>query len=160
MAWEPPPNAARRLDELAGTCPDARALCLPALHLVQEELGHVPPECFAWIARRLSTTAGRVRGVATFYGMFRRAPAGKHHLEVCTNISCALCGAGDVLRAVEEELGVKAGQTTPDGLFSLAETECLATCGMGPAMQVGDELYEGLTPGAARELVARLRKRG
>jgi NADH-quinone oxidoreductase subunit E len=158
--WKPTHETEERLAKLLAGYPDRRAACIPALYLAQDELGWVPDEAVAWVGEKLGLTKSQVEGVASFYTMFNKEKLGKHHLELCTNISCSLCGAEQVLAAIENELGVKAGGTTPDGMFTLHEVECLATRGMGPALQIGDRIIEGLTPEAVPGLVAGLRKGG
>ena len=159
MSWIPTPDTDAKLEAVLACYPDRKAACIPALHMVQDELGWIPDESIAWVSGKLGLSRSQVEGVATFYSMFRRSAAGRFHLELCTNISCSLCGAEQVLAALEKELGIRAGETTEDGLFTLHEVECLATCGTGPALQVGDEIHERLTPDRASEIVASLRKK-
>ena len=140
--------------------PDGRSAMLPLLYMAQSVEGHVSREGMQEIAGILDLTTSQVEAVATFYTMFHTEPVGKYHLELCTNVSCSLCGSESLLRTIEKELGVRAGETTGDGLFTLSEAECLATCGMGPAMQVGDTIHENLTPEKVVELIAELRRKG
>lgn len=160
MSWKPATQTEEKLDKLLEGYPDKRAACLPALYLAQDELGWVPDDAITWVSERLEMAKSEVEGVATFYTMFNKREVGKYHLELCTNISCSLCGAEQVLEAIQEELGIKARETTEDGMFTLHEVECLATCGMGPAMQVDDVIYEDLTPEKVREIIAELKKKG
>ncbi len=134
------------------------AAMLPALWLVQRILGWVPVPAMELVASRLGVSPGRAREVATFYVMFHTEPKGRHVLDVCTSISCSLCGAENALVYLEKQLGIKAGQTTNDKKIHLREAECLASCGTGPMLQVdGGEYVENLTPKKIDELVARLR---
>lgn len=160
MSWKPTPQTEDKLTHLVAAYPDKRAACLPALYLAQDELGWVSDEAISWVSDKLGMAKSQVEGVATFYTMFNKEEVGKHHLELCTNLSCSLCGAEQVLEAFEEELGIKAGKTTKDGTFTLHEVECLATCGMGPAMQVGDRIYEGITPEQVPEIIKELKEEG
>jgi NADH-quinone oxidoreductase subunit E len=160
MSWKPTPQTEEKLSRILLAYPDRRAACLPALYLAQDELGWVPDEAIEWVSEKLDMSKSMVEGVATFYTMFNKEKVGKHHLELCTNISCSLCGAEQVLEAFEKELGIEAGRTTKDGMFTLTEVECLATCGMGPAMQVGDRIYEGITPGKVSEIIRELKEKG
>ncbi len=135
------------------------AAMLPALWLVQEILGWVPAPAMELVANRLGVPPARAREVATFYVMFHTEPKGKHVLDVCTSISCSLCGAENSLVYLEKQLGIKAGQTTADKKIHLREAECLASCGSGPMLQVdGGEYVENLTPKKIDELLARLRR--
>ena len=124
--------------------PDRRAALLPALYVGQREFGYVTPSVMALVARTLDIPDTWVREVATWYTMFNKKPVGRYHLQVCTNISCHLVGADSMTRGLEEHLGIKAGQTTADGRFTLSEVECLAACGSGPCMQVNDDYHEHL----------------
>jgi NADH-quinone oxidoreductase subunit E len=160
MSWSPSPRIQKKAAEIAAAYPDPHAACIPLLHEIQAEIGFLPKESLSWLARTLSMSRSIVEGVASFYTMFHTEPVGKYHLELCTNVSCSLCGSESLLRALEKELGIRAGETTGDGLFTLSEVECLATCGMGPAMQVGDEIHENLTPQKVVELIGELRRRG
>jgi NADH:ubiquinone oxidoreductase subunit E len=98
-----------------------------------------------------------VYGVVTFYTMFNRKPVGRHKIEVCTNVSCMLRGSDRILAHLQSRLGVKTGETTADGTFTLVEAECLGSCGTAPAAQVGDEYYENLTEEAVDTLLSKLR---
>ncbi len=160
MTWNPAPRIEEKLEKILKAYPDKRAACLPALFLAQDELGWVPDDVMVWVSEKLGMPKSQVEGVATFYTMFNKKQVGKYHLELCTNISCSLCGAEQVLHALEDELGIKVKQTTEDGMFTLHEVECLATCGMGPAMQVGEVIYEELTPEKVPAIIAELRKKG
>lgn len=159
MAWSPSSDIQKKVDEIIRFYPDPKAACIPILHEIQDETGYIPKESLAWVARILTLPKSRVEGVVTFYTMFRMEPIGKYHLELCTNISCSLCGCESLLAEMEKELGIRLGETTPDGLFTLSEVECLATCGMGPAMKVGDTIYEELTPEKVNEIILELRVR-
>src|SRR3954452_15362631 len=104
-----------RIQAVAAQYPQRRSAILPALRLAQEEHGWLSPQAFDEVAEALAFTPALCKSVASFYDMFRLEPAGRHEICVCTNVSCALVGAGDTLRAFERELGVHAGETTPDG---------------------------------------------
>ena len=119
---------------------------LPLLHLVQRENdGWLPPGWDAYVAGLCETTLNHVRGVITFYNMFRTRPIGKHHIMVCTCLPCGLCGGAEVLEHLEHKLGIHPGNTTPDGLFSLGEAQCLAACDQAPLMLVNEELQQRIT---------------
>ncbi len=158
MGWTPSFRLQQKAAELISAYPEAGAACLPLLHEIQEEAGFLPRESLLWVSQMLSVPRSMVEGVVSFYTMFHLEPVGKYHLELCTNISCSLCGSEVILQTLEKELGVRIGETTKDGLFTLNEVECLATCGMGPAMRVGDEIHENLTPEKVLDLLRRLRQ--
>lgn len=159
MAASFSPEREVRIRTLLGRYPEKRAACLPILFLAQEELGYIGMEAEELVARTLDLPLAEVHGVATFYSMFRRRPLGKFHIQVCTNVSCQLCGSREVLQHVERRLGISVGGTTPDGLFSLSEVECLAHCGTAPALQVNDEVCELASPDRVDELLEQLRSR-
>ena len=145
------------LDRLLSRYPDKAAAILPALHLVQGEFGYVPDEAIPYIAGLVGRSPADVEGVATFYTMFERRPMGKHHLQICRNLSCSLMGAEALIDHVSARLGIRPGETTPDGKFTLSVVECLGSCGTAPVMQVGDEYHENLTVEAVDALLLRLR---
>jgi NADH-quinone oxidoreductase E subunit len=143
--------------EIVARYPEPRSGMLSCLHLAQEAEGYVTPDGIAAVAEAVRAKLDEVESVVTFYSMYRRAPVGKHVLKVCTSISCYLRGCDDLLAHLEDRLGVRRGQTTPDGQFTLQGVECLAACGMAPVLQVNDEFVENLTLDSADELLARLR---
>ncbi|RME27904.1 MAG: NADH-quinone oxidoreductase subunit NuoE [Deltaproteobacteria bacterium] len=147
------------IDEVVARYPVQEAALIPVLHIVQDELGWLPVEAMDWVAGRLGLAATRVYGVASFYTMFRRKPAGRHRLEICTNVSCSLMGAEHLRDYIGKKLGIEPGQTTPDGRISLHEVECLGSCGTAPVMLVDDEYHENLTPQKVDEILADLERR-
>lgn len=136
MSYAPSPASLRRIEAAIASYPEASAALLPVLRIIQDEAGFVGPEAERWTAERLGLRPARVREVLTFYTMLRRAPAGRHSLEVCRNVSCSLAGAEDILGFIADRLGIQAGQTTPDGAISLAAVECLGYCDHAPCLQV------------------------
>lgn len=133
----------------------ARSALLPLLYLVQAEHGYVSPDGVTEISSMLGLTKAEVAGVATFYTMFKRSPQGSWLLSVCTQPACALAGAGEVVRALEGELGIMCGQTAGD--ISIEAVECLCECDRAPVMSVNYENYGGVTPEEALEIVRALR---
>ena len=123
--------AAQKIEQLVSRYPDPQAACIPALHLAQDEFGHLSDEVLKLVADTLKLPEAHVLGVATFYTMFHRHPVGKKYLMVCTNVSCMLRGAYDVMAHIERRLGVKPGETSPEGI-TLVEEECLAACADAP----------------------------
>ena len=136
--------------------PDRKAVILPALHLAQKEFGYVSDEAIVYIAGLVGTSSAEVEGVATFYTMYNRKPVGKYHVQVCRNLSCSLLGAEHLIEHVAKKLGVRPGETTPDGKFTLATVECLGSCGTAPVMQVNDEYHENLTVESIDRILDRL----
>jgi NADH-quinone oxidoreductase E subunit len=150
-------EAKARIPAILSRYPTKQAATLPLLWLVQEEFGWVSEEAMTLVAETLGLPASHVFGVATFYTMYNKRPVGKYHVQVCTNVSCMLCGGNDTLRRFEQVLRIKVGQTTADNLFTLSEVECLAACGGAPAVQVNDKYYEPVGPDQVDSLVAKLR---
>lgn len=122
--------------EIMARYPRRTSALIPLLHLAQEQDGWVTPEAMAHIAELVGVTAAEVLGTASFYEMLKLHPVGRYVVNVCTNISCQLVGGEDLLAHAEEVLGIKAGNTTPDGMFTLEDVECIAACTEAPAIQV------------------------
>ncbi|MCS7239021.1 MAG: NADH-quinone oxidoreductase subunit NuoE [Thermoguttaceae bacterium] len=139
--------------------PERRAVLLPALHLVQEQLGYIPQQAIAELARFLEIHPAEIADVVSFYSFFRRdRPLGKFRLWVCRSLSCACRGGESLLAYVSQKLGIAPGQTTPDGLFTLEAAECLGACDFAPAIMVNDTLHGPMTFEMVDELLASLRK--
>jgi len=134
-----------QIEAVRARYPDGKSAILPALWILQHRLGILTAESMAEVGRALNLPPGPVEAVASFYSMFFFKPHGKYVLEMCTNISCLVRGSGGILRRFEERLGVRAGGTTPDGLCTLLEVECLGACGGAPAAQVNHRFVEDLT---------------
>ncbi len=130
---------------------------LPALRLAQEWRGHLDREAFREVALALDLSPAYCQAVASFYDMFHLAPVGRHLVEVCTNVSCALVGAQQVLEAFESELGVRAGGTTDDGEFTLRTVECAGGCGWGTVVAVDHRYREPVLPDDVPAIVEELR---
>jgi NADH-quinone oxidoreductase subunit E len=121
--------------------------CMPALRILQDQNGGwLTNDLMDAVAEYLDMPAIAVYEVATFYSMYELKPVGRHKICVCTNISCLLCGSDDVVKHLNEKLGIKFGEITEDGKFSLKEVECLGACGGSPMMQIGHDYHENLTP--------------
>jgi NADH-quinone oxidoreductase E subunit len=136
--------------------PVRRAALLPTLWLAQEQWGYLSLEVMEYVAERLDLKPAFVGSVASFYTMYYKRPMGRHHVQVCTNLSCALVGSDRILDCLRRRLGIDVGETTADGKFSLSEVECLASCGTAPMMQINDDYWENLTPERTLEIVDRL----
>lgn len=150
-------EARRELEETISHYPERRAAMLPALWIAQREYGgRLTPEAIDEVAQLLGRPAVEVEGVASFYTMYNLGKRGRRHLEVCTCLTCAVLGASEVVRKLEEKLGVKVGETSPDGEVSLAEVECLNWCEAGTVVQVGSRYYGNVTPDNVDELIERI----
>lgn len=150
----------RVFQQLLTRYPTKKAALLPALQLAQRQWGYLSPEVMEYVAGRLDVAPAEVQSTATFYTMFNKEPVGKYHVQVCTNLSCYLRGADEVMHLCEKKLGIHAGETTPDGKFTLEHVECLASCGTAPMMQVNDDYYENLTPAQVEGLLEKWSKAG
>lgn len=135
-----------------------RAALLTALTIVQRENGGwLTPDLMEAVADYLEVPPVAVEEAATFYSLFDLAPVGRHKLYVCNSISCWLCGSERIIEHLKQRLGIGVGETTPDGRFTLKQAECLAACGGAPAMVIGGEYHENLTPEKVDALLARLK---
>ena len=137
--------------------PRAKSAVLPALRLAQERYGWLSPDAFRDVADALDETPAYCASVASFYDMFHLAPVGEHLVEVCTNVSCALVGAQQVLEAFEAELGVQPGETTPDGRVTLRTVECAGGCGWGTVVAVDHRYREPVKAEDVPAIVQELR---
>lgn len=145
-----------RIREEMARYPSGEAALLPALYIVQDELGYVPEDTFDVIAGILEIPVSKVAGVATFYTMFNTKPVGTYLLQICTSISCYLNGSDELFGHISKKLGINAGETTPDGRFTLMKVECLASCGTAPMLQINDDYHENMTIEKVDELLDRL----
>ena len=138
--------------------PQPRSAVMPALDLAQEELGYLTPEAMTEVATALQLDAGYVEGVATFYTLFHLEPIGKHRFYMCTNLSCTLRGAEDMVEHLRGAIGVKeAGEVSQDGLFSYEEVECMGACEYAPMCRIDHRYHYDLTPEKIDGLVAERR---
>ena len=157
------PELIKQFDEIVSRYPvgKQKSALLPILHLVQAEYGWVSAPAMDKVAEYLEIQDIEVYEVATFYSMYFMRPQGKYVLEVCRTGPCCLVGAEKIMDHIEQKLGVKEGEVTPDGLFSWRGVECLAACGYGPVLQIGPEytFYENLTEGSVDTLIADLKKK-
>ena len=146
------------IKELPAKYPQPRSAVMPALDLAQEELGHLTPAAMSEVAATLQLDPGYVEGVATFYSLFHLEPVGKHRFYVCTNLSCALRGANEIVDHVKRSIGVgRSDQVSADGLFSFEEVECLGACEFAPMMRLDHRYHYDLTSEAIDTLIAERR---
>jgi NADH-quinone oxidoreductase subunit E len=149
----------RQVAELADRYPEPRSAVLPALRLAQEEHGGwLPPEAFREVAEALDLTPAYCQSVASFYDLYNLEPVGTHVVEVCTNVSCALAGAREVVAAFESELGCRAGETTEDGEVTLRTIECLGGCGWATVVAVDHHYRLHVNAGTVPAIVEELRR--
>ena len=130
-----------------------RSAVLPALRLAQERYGWLSREAIEEVADALELTPAYCYSIASFYDMFHLRPVGRHTVEICTNLPCALSGAQKVVEAFESELGIGPGETTPDGNVTLRAVECMGGCGYATVVVVDDRYHQHVKPGDVRELV-------
>jgi NADH-quinone oxidoreductase E subunit len=153
MALEFSPEALKKFEATVARYPKKEAAMLPVLYLAQQEFGHLGAEAIAYVAKLMGQAPARVQGVVSFYTMYNMKPIGRHHIQVCRTLPCALRGAENVTGLIKKKLGIEPGQTTADGRFTLSEVECLASCGTAPMMQVNDDYYENLTEEKINEIL-------
>ncbi len=160
--FEYTPENRARFDVLIARYPPAqkRSAVLPALHLVQAQLGYVTAASMRYVAALLEITPADVEDVVSFYTMFYTKPVGTFVLQVCRTLSCAINGAGRVTEELSAQLGIAPGQTDPTGTFTLLEVECLGACDRAPVVMVNDAWHECLSPDGVRALLEGLKARG
>ena len=132
-------------DEKMKNYPIRRSFLVPMLLYTQDELGYLSHEAIGYVAQKVGLTELEVRNVVSYYSMLTTKPRGKFNVQVCTNISCMLRGAEEIFGHCQKKLGIGPRGTTPDGIFSLEEVECIGACSWAPAMQVNYDYHEKLT---------------
>jgi NADH-quinone oxidoreductase subunit E len=140
------PALAARFDRMVTLYPLRRSALIPMLLYAQDEVGYLSDQVISEVAARIEITELDVRNVISYYSLLHTAPAGKYHVQVCTNISCMLRGGNELFAHCKERLGIGNKETTPDKLFSLEEVECIGACSWAPAVQVNYDFHENLTP--------------
>ncbi|HCU25820.1 MAG TPA: NADH-quinone oxidoreductase subunit NuoE [Deltaproteobacteria bacterium] len=156
MAFEFTPENRTKFDAILTRYPVKRAAMLPALWLAQRQHGWISQEVMEYVGSLLGLSAAKVYEVVTFYTMFHLKPIGKYHFQVCRTLPCQLVGAEAISSHLEKKLGVKIGETSADGRFTLSEVECLGSCGTGPMLQLNDDYHENLTAEKLDALIASL----
>lgn len=149
-----------RFEKILTRYPNKQAALLPALGLAQEVRGHVSPESMDRVAELLDLSPAYVRGVATFYTMYNKRPVGRHLVQVCTNISCNLMGADEVVDAFLRYTDTELGETSEDGSFTVIEAECLAGCGFPTCVQINSRYFENVTPDQVPAICEHLKAKG
>ena len=142
------PQLEAKFDKLLNSYPPGRkrSALIPMLLFAQDEVGAVTPEVIEEIARRLEIQPLQVEEVLSYYSMLHRKPLGKHHVQICTNISCLLTGGEELWQHACQKLGIGHKEVTPDGQISLEEVECIGACSWAPALQVNYDFYHQITP--------------
>ncbi len=134
--------------------PTKQAVTLPALHIINDRLGYVPPQAVVELAGLLELSPAQVQDTLSFYGFFKQdKPMGATRIWFCRSLSCAACGGEELLNYISEKLGIKPGDTTPDGRITLDFSECLGECDHAPAVMVNDEIHENITKEKIDELI-------
>lgn len=147
--------------ELAAVIEESRAIPGCLVHVLQRAqsiYGYLPIEVQTYIAEGLGISLSEVYGVATFYSQFSLTPKGKHRISVCLGTACYVKGSDKILEAVEKELGIKCGECTEDGLFSIDSCRCVGACGLAPVMMIGEEVYGKLTPEMVKGIIDKYRE--
>ena len=158
QGFQPTPETAARIDRLLERYPTKASALMPSLWAIMDQEGHVDSDAVDYLTGRLELTRARVYEVLSFFTMYRTEPQADHVLQVCHNISCHIMGARNVIAQLEKKLGIRMGETTPDGKFAIEGAECLGACGHGPCLQLGKHLYEYLTPAKVDDLLDSLRR--
>lgn len=148
----------KKIAELKDIYPQRKSAILPAMHLVLEEVGYHNRDIIRQVAQLLDLSEMEVTETLSFYTYFPKQGVGKYHIQVCTNVPCMLLGAEQLVSYLEDKLKIEVGETTPDGLFTLTEVECLGSCGTAPVMQINQKYYENLTKAKVDRIIEDLRK--
>ena len=147
------PEVEAEIDRHLSKYPVMRSAILPLMFIVQRERGYLDKPGVAYLADRLGVRVTDIWEVATFYSMLNTEPVGKYHLQVCRTLSCKILGADKITAHCANRLGIKPGETSEDGQFSLSEVECLGSCGTAPMFQIGFAYHENLTPEKVDEIL-------
>jgi NADH-quinone oxidoreductase subunit E len=151
-------DAVQRIRAEMEKYPSARSALLPALHIAQNEIGWVSREAMEDVAGVLGCDVDQVEEVATFYTMYYTEPVGTYVLEICKTLPCSILGSDEITDYIGRKLGIKPGETTPDGMFTLLRVECLAACHRAPVMQVNHRYYQDLSPEKVDALIEAARQ--
>ncbi len=130
-----------------------RSALLPVLHLAQDEFGWMSPAVIDYVAKLMDLNSAQVLEVVTFYHMFHKKPVGEHHFQFCVTLSCWMQGSHQMMKSTCSRLGIRQGETTADGKFTVSAVECLGSCGSAPVVQVNETYYENLTPEKLNRLI-------
>jgi NADH-quinone oxidoreductase subunit E len=150
-------ESVKQIQEKAARYPQRKSAILPALTIAYRQVGHLNSDIYKEISRIIKVPYVEVAEAASFYTLFPKQPVGKYLIQVCHNISCALLGADSLIEYLEQKLGIKKGETTPDNLFTLISVECLGSCATAPMMQINQDYYENLTREKVDRILEKLR---
>lgn len=157
MAFKFTEDNLKKIGQARKKYPTALAAIMDTIYIAQEQNGYISDEVMSEIADVLGIDKVSVLGVVTFYTMYRTKPAGRNHVQVCTNVSCMLKGGYEIFKQVKEKLGIDNMEVTVDGRFSLEEVECMGACGYAPMMAVNEDFYENLTKEKVEEILDSLK---
>ena len=146
-------DASREIDELVGRYPERLGALIPVLFLAQREFGYLTREVFELVSERLDVPTTQILNTASFYTMLYKKPVGRHHVQICRNVSCFLRGADTLTACANKRLGLSNGDMTRDKQVSLELVECLAACGGAPVVRIGETYHENVTPDAFEALL-------
>ena len=147
-----------KVDETMGNRGKSKEALLPCLETVQEMCGYIPQEAITYLRENLDVPSIDIYGVITFYGMLTTKEQGEYVIRICDSLPCHLNKSDGVLGVIENELGIKAGETSAEKKFTLEVVPCLGLCDKAPAMMINDEIYENLTDGSIKEIIAELKR--
>jgi len=150
------PEVEAEIERHLAKYPVQRSAILPLMFIVQRERGYLDPPGVGYLAKRLAVRYTDIWEVATFYSMIQTSPVGKYHIQVCKTLSCKIRGAQKITAYCSEKLGIKPGETTADGRYTLSEVECLGSCGTAPMFQINFDYHEDLTPEKIDQILASL----
>ena len=156
MSFQFTPENLAKAQHVLTRYPNKQAATLPLLWIAQKQHGYLPLDVQEYVAKFLDVSPAHVYGVVSFYTMFKDKPVGKYHLQVCRTLSCALRGSEELFRHLENKHGLKDGDISTDGTFSVEGVECLASCGTAPVVQVNEAYVENVTPQQLDQLMSRL----
>lgn len=152
------PEAQKKFEELLTRYDSKRSALLPVLHLAQEEFGYVSDSVVEYVAQLMDLSVAQVMEVVTFYTMYRRKPVGENHVTFCMTLSCWMAGSHQMYKNFCARFGIKPGECSADGKFSVGRMECLGSCGTAPVVMVNETYYEGVTPEKLNRLIESCRK--
>lgn len=147
------PEAKKKFENYLTRYDSKRSALLPVLHLAQEEFGYISGAVVNYVAELMGLSAAQVMEVVSFYHMYQRKPVGENHLQFCVTLSCWLQGSHQLYKNTCSRLGIKDGEVTPDGKFSIQRVECLGSCGSAPVVQINETFYENLNPEKFNRLI-------
>ncbi len=143
----------KEIDEIKAKYPDRKSALLPSLYIAQRQFGWLSHEAMECVSKALNVPEAHVRGTASFYAMYKHRPAGRHLIQLCTNVSCMILGAEQLVDFLEKKYGVHPNGTSQDGRFSLVIMECIGACGTAPAMLVNTDFYDELSEKRIEEIL-------